>query len=119
MVELDRGLLVEARRLTKGANVHRLKEMIFAYEQAVDLHTRQRPGHQIYRIKSELVLRRYVLDCKGEAASRVAASAIEAARQASIKSRILADKSDSLQENAIAFLEWCKTPMVTVRKRIA
>jgi hypothetical protein len=36
MVQLDHRLLHEARRLMTGANVHRLKEMIFVYVQAVE-----------------------------------------------------------------------------------
>jgi hypothetical protein len=44
MVRLDHQLLFAARKLFNGANVHRLKELIFAYEQAVDLHNRQAPN---------------------------------------------------------------------------
>ena len=39
MVTLDHRLLLTARSLLDASNVHRLKEMIFACEQAVDLHT--------------------------------------------------------------------------------
>jgi hypothetical protein len=66
MVQLDMQLLFDARRLFNGANVHRLKEMIFAYEQAVDLHNHQQPKHEIYQMQSELRLRKYVLDCRSE-----------------------------------------------------
>jgi hypothetical protein len=57
---LDYQLLFEARRLITGANVHRVKEMIFAYEESVDLHNRQWPSHREYQPQAELRLRRYV-----------------------------------------------------------
>jgi len=41
-----------------GANVHRLKEMIFAYEQAVDLHNRRGHTDVVYQIQSESRLRK-------------------------------------------------------------
>jgi hypothetical protein len=39
MVRLDHQLIQKALCSIDGANVHRLKELIFAYEQAVDTHT--------------------------------------------------------------------------------
>jgi hypothetical protein len=42
MVSLDRDLIFTARRLTTGANIHRLNTLLFQYEQAVRLHNR---GH--------------------------------------------------------------------------
>jgi len=60
MVKLDLQLLFAARRLLSGSNVRRLKELIFAYEQAVYLHNRQWPPHKIYQRESEQRLRRYV-----------------------------------------------------------
>jgi hypothetical protein len=60
MVKFDRQLLLTARRLATGANVHRLKQLIFAYEQAVYFHNRQWPPHMIYQSESEQRLRRYV-----------------------------------------------------------
>jgi hypothetical protein len=60
MVKFDQQLLFTARRLATGANVHRLKELIVAYEQAVYLHNRQWPPHMIYQSESEQRLRRYV-----------------------------------------------------------
>ena len=60
MVKFDQQLLFAARRLMKGSNVHRLKELIFAYEQAVYLHNRQWAPHMIYQSESEERLRRYV-----------------------------------------------------------
>jgi hypothetical protein len=73
MIHLDNQLLSRARHLINGANVHRLKEMIFAYEQAVDLHNRQWPGHEIYRIENEGRLRLYVGQQQGEDLRRTAA----------------------------------------------
>ena len=60
MIQLDHQLVRNAERILNGANVHRLKEMIFAYQQAVDLHNRQWPKHEVYQIQSEAQLRRYV-----------------------------------------------------------
>ena len=60
MVRLDHQLLFVARSFINGANVHRLKELIFAYEQAVDLDNRQAPKARVYRIQIELELRTYV-----------------------------------------------------------
>ena len=37
MTKLDRNLILEARRLTTAANVHRVKELIFAYEMALEI----------------------------------------------------------------------------------
>ena len=60
MVQFDQQLLFAARRFMTGANVHPLKQLIFAYEQAVYLHNRQWPPHMIYQSESEQRLRRYV-----------------------------------------------------------
>lgn len=60
MVALDHQLLYDARRLITGANVHRLKEMIFAYEQAVDLHNHDWPSHHEYQPRPEHELRMFV-----------------------------------------------------------
>ncbi len=60
MVKFDQQLLLAARRLMSGSNGHRLKELIFAYEQAVYLHNRQWAPHLIYQRESEKRLRRYV-----------------------------------------------------------
>lgn len=56
---LDHQLIFEARRLITGANVHRMKELIFAYEQAIDLHNRAWPAHRKYRREHEVRLRSY------------------------------------------------------------
>jgi len=60
MVQLDYQLLHQAHCLITGANVHRLKEMIFVYVQAVELHNRDWPSHQEYQPEHEARLRRYV-----------------------------------------------------------
>jgi len=60
LVKFDQQLLFAARRLMSGSNVQRLKELIFAYEQAVYLHNRKWPAHIVYQSDSEQRLRRYV-----------------------------------------------------------
>ena len=82
MVQLDYQLLYCARQLFDGANVHHLKELIFAYEQAVDLHNRQLPSHEIYRIRSEVRLRNYVHECQGKEIRRQTDAAIRHAADA-------------------------------------
>lgn len=62
MVRLDCQLLFEARRLINAANLHRMKELIFAYEQAVDLHNRGWGSHEVYQLQHELALRQYVME---------------------------------------------------------
>ena len=58
---LDHQLIFEARRMITGANVHRMKELIFAYEEAIDLHNRAWPAHRKYRREHEVRLRSYVI----------------------------------------------------------
>jgi hypothetical protein len=41
-------------------NVHRVKEMFFAYEQAVILHNEKRIGHHVYQRQHENKLRQFV-----------------------------------------------------------
>jgi hypothetical protein len=60
MVKFDQQLLFAARRLMTGANAQRLRELIFAYEQAVYFHNRQWAPHMIYQSESEQRLREYV-----------------------------------------------------------
>ena len=60
MVELDLVLLHQARTLINAANVHRVKELLFAYEQAVSLHNARWPSHLRYQNESELDLREFV-----------------------------------------------------------
>ena len=61
---LDHQLLFEARRLITGANVHRMKELIFAYEQAIDLYNRAWPTHRKYQPEHEARLRSYVAELR-------------------------------------------------------
>jgi hypothetical protein len=61
VVELDEQLICEARRIINGANVHTVKQLIFAYEQAVLLHNIHWPTHKAYHVECENDLRRYVV----------------------------------------------------------
>jgi len=58
--QLDLELIREARLLIDGANVHRVKEMIFVYQQAVELHNRGHRAHKFYQEQFELQLRAWV-----------------------------------------------------------
>ena len=98
MVWLDHQLLFAARKLCNGANVHRLKELIFAYEQAVDLHNRQSTRHEIYRMHSEMELRNYVRSCQKPEIERRTVIAINRASVAASNSIALADKYHRLEE---------------------
>jgi hypothetical protein len=53
MVRMDRFLICRARRLITGANVHRAKEMMFVYQQAVTLHNIGSPLHRVYQLQFE------------------------------------------------------------------
>ena len=91
-----------------------MKQMIFAYEQAVDLHNQRWPGHEIYHIQCEARLRIYVRGRQDEAIQRRILAANKRADEASLKSRALADASDRLKQR---IEEWTQT--VDVSKRIA
>jgi hypothetical protein len=82
MINLDRQLLFAARGLISAANVHLVKELIFAYEQAVDLHNRKRRGYEIYRVAPEVRLRNYVLEQQSLAMKAWRAAAIRRADRA-------------------------------------
>jgi glucan phosphoethanolaminetransferase (alkaline phosphatase superfamily) len=58
MVQLDHALIRSARSLMTGANVHRVKQMIFVYEQAVLLHNDG--SHAAYQDQPEKELRQFV-----------------------------------------------------------
>jgi hypothetical protein len=60
MVQLDTDLLFAAHRITDGANVHNLNEMIIAYKQAVYLHNSGWRGHEKYQHQHELRLRIHI-----------------------------------------------------------
>jgi hypothetical protein len=98
MVRLDHQLLFVAHSLLNGANVHRLKELIFAYEQAVDLHNRQSMRHEIYRMHSEIELRNYVRGCHEAEIERRTVIAINRASVAASNSIALADIYHRLEE---------------------
>jgi hypothetical protein len=61
VVELDEQLIFEARRIIDGANVHTVKQLIFAYEQAVLLQNIHWPTDKAYHVECENSLRRYVV----------------------------------------------------------
>jgi hypothetical protein len=50
MVRLDHQLIFQARRLTTGANVHRLNTLLFQYQHTVALHN---AGHIRYRVYAD------------------------------------------------------------------
>ena len=85
MQQVDAQLLADVCRLINAANLDWLKGMIFAYEQAVDLHNRHCAGHEIYRIESEARLRLYVVRQQGEAIKRITLELMERAEQATQK----------------------------------
>src|SRR5581483_1370165 len=60
MVYLDHQLIFNARHLINGANVHRVKELIFLYEQSVLLHNIGWPALSDYDRQYECRLRMFV-----------------------------------------------------------
>lgn len=61
MVALDHGLVARARSLTTDANVHRAKELIFVYEQAVAIHNEgTSKHHRVFQNQHEDELRQFV-----------------------------------------------------------
>jgi len=97
MVRLDTQLLFNACRLFDAENMDYLKEMILAYEQAVDLHNRCCPTHEIYQIRSEARLRKYVLESRLEDLQRLTISAIELATQAARNSIALGHEYEQIE----------------------
>jgi hypothetical protein len=59
-IHLDQQLIASAHRITTGANIHHVKQLIFAYEQAVGLHNCGWPTHRVYRREHENALRQFV-----------------------------------------------------------
>lgn len=104
MVELDYLLLHQARHWITGANIHRMNELIFVYEQSVNLHNRQIPGYEIYRRKHEMDLRSYVVDCRMVELDRRMFAAQKNASLLTKQSRRLHQKSEELNSQ-IAALE--------------
>jgi hypothetical protein len=100
MIHVDQTLLQAARRWTNGANVHRIKEMIFAYEIAVELHNRNTEGHETYQKHCELTLRRHVFECQMNELDRRSEAAIRYARELLERSTRLQFKSEELARRA-------------------
>ena len=98
MVRLDQKLLFEAHSLFNGENVDRLQGLISAYEQAVDLHNRNCPRHEVYQMQSEARLRKYVRSCQGADIHGKTVVAKDLARTATIRSIELTDKYDQLEK---------------------
>jgi len=73
MIALDQTLLHQASRLTTGANVHRVKELMLAYEFAVSLHNGGQ--HKVYETRFERELREFVHRERIRAQSRTFATA--------------------------------------------
>ena len=82
MVQLDQQLISYARRLFHDAELHYVQVLIFAYKEAIRLHNEQSPGHQIYRMQSELRLRKYVLECQDEIIRQQTDAAVQRALEA-------------------------------------
>ena len=70
MIFLDHILIAEARTITTGANIHSVRQLIFAYEQAVALHNAGRPAHQDYQAQHESALRTLVAEEKTKLSAR-------------------------------------------------
>jgi hypothetical protein len=105
MVTLDHRLLYTARRLFNGANVHRLKEMIFAYEQAVDLHNHKRESHRKYQRQHERRLRCYVAIQRSMALKSACKAARERAASLMAQSASLHERSEALERE---YEEWLR-----------
>jgi hypothetical protein len=63
MVQLDHQLILQAIRLTTGANVHKMNTLIFQYQQTVALHNAGRV--RVYRDNIEKMLRALVASAQG------------------------------------------------------
>ena len=103
MVRLDDKLLLDACEISTGANVLYLKGMISAYEDAVDLHNRNCPMHEVYHRQSELRLRQYVRNCQDADIRIKTFNAIDLARSATIKSIELTHECERLEKQ---LAEW-------------
>src|SRR5690349_21860507 len=103
MVQLDHRLLDDARRLITGANVHRVKNLLFAYEQAVDLHNHGWASHTEYQPQYERRLRAYVFDQRSVALDRASKAALDYAASLMAQSATLHERSDALE---LKYEEW-------------
>src|SRR5262245_5308607 len=103
MVRLDDKLLLDACELTNGANVPYLRKMISAYEDAVDLHNRNCPRHEVYHRRSESRLRQYVRNCQEADICIKTFNAIDFAWKATIKSIELTREYERIEKQLV---EW-------------
>ena len=70
-ISLDNALIAKARRLITGANVHRVKQLIFIYEQSVRLYNAGWPAHRVYQSEHEQALRNFVMNELLQSSSRL------------------------------------------------
>ena len=103
MVQLDHRLVHEARQLMTGANVHQLKEMIFVYVQAVELHNRDWPSHHQYQPEHEVRLRRYVMQDRLKWLDQAVKVALERAESLIKGSARLQQRSEEIEAR---YKEW-------------
>ncbi len=61
MIDLDHQLLYQAQCFMDGSNNHHLRELIFAYEQAISLHNAGWGRNTTYNRGPELQLRSFIL----------------------------------------------------------
>jgi len=103
MVRLDEKLLFAACEVTNAANVPHLKKMMSAYEEAVDLHNRNCPRHEVYQMRSESRLRQYVRNCQEADIRMKTFNAIDLAGKATVKSIELTHEYERLEKQ---LAEW-------------
>ena len=108
MVQLDHRLMYDARRLITGANVHKVRKMIFAYEQAVDLHNHGWASHRKYHPQHERRLRCYVVRQESMALERASKAAREHAASLIAQSASLHERSEALERK---YEEWLRRLM--------
>ena len=106
MVKLDAQLLLDADSLLNSDNISEVKELISAYEHAVDHHNRHCSGHDVYRMQSEMRLRQYVRSRYDEAIRQKTQWLIEDAKQLSLACRVLEDAYDRVEKD---LAEWIRT----------
>jgi hypothetical protein len=81
----------------------------------VDLHKRQAPGHEIYRIQSESELRNYVRVAKQHRSKQGPSLHVSGANVASSKAIALGDKYDRLEERLAEWFQSFKDGSLTKR----
>jgi len=100
MVRLDEKLLFDARHSIDASNVHRLNEMVLAYQQAVELHNAQSKGHEQYDQVHELQLRSYVVTHRLRKLTEQSATVLKRANSLIKRSMELHAKSDQIEAKA-------------------